>query len=544
MSEKSSSTKTTHGTVAAGDGTASQTMGGELETGNSNIATPFTIPNVEGSLVTPSTLGTSIPLTRAGANPTISSTKQVSTTQSSFSSSNNTSSSGSNYVRSISVSSATGSSDRGAGAVKVIPLSTRRGFSIESLSSHDHESAHEESEFTFPVAMSIIKSGENSAEEYKHEHRKISTSNIRKIMKDGVIQEIHETTNQQVKKLQAGDLHYHEARHTQQVRDKLEGDGYSAERVAGKRQDRKVLTCGEQTNERNMGSKAMATRVMTAEGTIDEIAMAKQREMRHFNKGHLEEQFSDSEVAASRTVANAATGVVSKISVSRRQPIEGSALSPLVTSPDVGHPALQSQFGHSSINEGPPYLPPGNQYAGITRQVQDEFRQLLDLSPSNNTLTTVIVGFGERILFFVKRLKTARSKEETIEILQAMLVIVKSAWAVPTYCHDLGFKMCNVLRESSGLAHLVGLCSSKQKDNNDYQLQEKVVFEAASLIEQSLSTENRDYIVNKGTDVVVRVAIQYASLTTTDKKTRVGTGILCHLFKHSEATCSYLLENK
>lgn len=40
-------------------------------------------------------------------------------------------------------------------------------------------------------------------------------------MKDGVIQETHETTNQQVKKLQAGDLHYHEARHTQQVRKQL-----------------------------------------------------------------------------------------------------------------------------------------------------------------------------------------------------------------------------------------------------------------------------------------------------------------------------------
>lgn len=37
-----------------------------------------------------------------------------------------------------------------------------------------------------------------------------------------------------------------------------------------------------------MDAKALSTRLVTAEGTIDEIAMAKQREMRHFNKGSLQ----------------------------------------------------------------------------------------------------------------------------------------------------------------------------------------------------------------------------------------------------------------
>lgn len=83
-----------------------------------------------------------------------------------------------------------------------------------------------------------------------------------------------------------------------------------------------------------------------------------------------------------------------------------------------------------------------------------------------------------------------------------MVAIAKSAWAVPTYCHDLGFEMCNVLRESSGLMHLIGLCKPPDQDSNDRHLHEKATFEAARLIEQSLSPENRAYIVEHGLDVV------------------------------------------
>lgn len=74
-----------------------------------------------------------------------------------------------NQFRSISVS---GSSDRADGALKMIPLSARRGFSIESLSGHDHQSAHEDNAFTFSTPMGIVKPGEKIAEEYQH--RKVS----------------------------------------------------------------------------------------------------------------------------------------------------------------------------------------------------------------------------------------------------------------------------------------------------------------------------------------------------------------------------------
>ncbi|XP_022668130.1 uncharacterized protein LOC111253252 isoform X3 [Varroa destructor] len=549
MSKKSLAVKTAHATAAAGNGIAGHAAVGENDE-TSNTALPaFNTPNAaESGSPTPATIGKPIAVLRSGANPTGGGPQQVPFAQVTSSSSlANAGNNGSNYVRSISVSSATGGPDRPNSALKMIPLSARRGFSIESLSGHEHQASDEDGAFSFSTPMGIVKSGEKATEEYKHEHRKISTSNIRKIMKDGVIQETHETTNQQVKKLQAGDLHYHEARHTQQVRDKLEGDGYSAERVAGKRQDRKVLTCGEQSKESNMDAKALSTRLVTAEGTIDEIAMAKQRETRHFNKGHLQEQYNDGQIAASRTVANAATGVLSKVSVSHRQPVEGGTLSPLVTSPDGGQClTLQSKFNcnYSIHDDGPPSLLSTNKYAGITRQVQDEFRQL-ESQPADASLAIVIASLHEHIRVFIERLKDSCNVEESIEILQAMVVIVKSAWSVPTYCHELGFEVCNVLRETSGLAHLVKLCDEHiNKNSHDRHLQDKLTFEAASLIEQSLSTENRAYIVANGIDKVVRVAIQYASSASADKKTRVGTGILCHLFKHSESTCSYLLENK
>lgn len=67
--------------------------------------------------------------------------------------------------------------------VKVIPLSTRRGFSIESLGRHgSHDVCSDDDRFGFPSSMSIVTKGSGGgdkggkSEEYKHEHRKVSVA--------------------------------------------------------------------------------------------------------------------------------------------------------------------------------------------------------------------------------------------------------------------------------------------------------------------------------------------------------------------------------
>jgi hypothetical protein len=62
-------------------------------------------------------------------------------------------------------------------------------------------------------------------------------------------------------------------------------------------------------------------------------------------------------------------------------------------------------------------------------------------------------------------------------------------------------------------------------------------YSSARLLEQCLTTENRSHVVENGLDKVVNVACVCTRNSTIDHS-RIGTGILEHLFKHSEGTCS------
>ncbi|OAD55261.1 Sterile alpha and TIR motif-containing protein 1 [Eufriesea mexicana] len=108
---------------------------------------------------------------------------------------------------------------------------------------------------------------------------------------------------------------------------------------------------------------------------------------------------------------------------------------------------------------------------------------------------------------FVERLKANDCKNGKAPLLlNRVNEIIRKAWAVPTHGHELGYTLCNTLRPRGGLDLLLSNCIA-----SDHELQ----FSSARLLEQCLTTENRAH-------------------TTL----RVGTGILEHLFKHSEGTCS------
>lgn len=69
---------------------------------------------------------------------------------------------------------------------------------------------------------------------------------------------------------------------------------------------------------------------------------------------------------------------------------------------------------------------------------------------------------------------------------------------------------------------------------SDQELQ----FSSARLLEQCLTTENRAHVVDNGLEKVVNVACVCTKNANSVDHSRVGTGILEHLFKHSEGTCS------
>ncbi|KAJ8983243.1 hypothetical protein NQ317_011652 [Molorchus minor] len=99
-------------------------------------------------------------------------------------------------------------------------------------------------------------------------------------------------------------------------------------------------------------------------------------------------------------------------------------------------------------------------------------------------------------------------------ILNKINDVLRKAWAVPTYGHELGYTLCNALRNCGGLDLLMQNCTQANRE---------LQFSSAKLLEQCLTTENRAHVVEHGLDKVVNVA---------------WTGILEHLFKHSEETCS------
>ena len=107
--------------------------------------------------------------------------------------------------------------------------------------------------------------------------------------------------------------------------------------------------------------------------------------------------------------------------------------------------------------------------------------------------------------------------------------MLRRAWAVPTYGHELGYSLCNTLRESGGLDILMGNCL----EYNNPELQ----FSSAKLLEQCLTTENRAHVVENGLEKVVNVACSCTKHANSVDHSRIGTGILEHLFKHSESTC-------
>lgn len=128
----------------------------------------------------------------------------------------------------------------------------------------------------------------------------------------------------------------------------------------------------------------------------------------------------------------------------------------------------------------------------------------------------------------MKSLQRPEHEKKVPTVLDGINEVVRKAWAVPTYGHELGYSLCNTLRSSGGLDLLMKNCVARDRD---------LQFSSARLLEQCLTTENRSHVVDNGLEKVVNVACVCTKNLKTDHS-RVGTGILEHLFKHSEGTCS------
>lgn len=149
-------------------------------------------------------------------------------------------------------------------------------------------------------------------------------------------------------------------------------------------------------------------------------------------------------------------------------------------------------------------------------------------SSNQKDVETAIQKYSQFLNSNVSLLQQTDQLTKIPNVLDSINTVIQKAWAVPTHGHQLGYSLCNTLRNNGGLDLLMLNCVDR--DNN-------LQFSSARLLEQCLTTENRSHVVDYGLEKVVNGACVCTKHATTDHS-RVGTGILENLFKHSEGTCS------
>lgn len=160
----------------------------------------------------------------------------------------------------------------------------------------------------------------------------------------------------------------------------------------------------------------------------------------------------------------------------------------------------------------------------------NNFDDLERLNSSSNPqdVEGAIMKYSNHLTTYVKHLSRVDPLKKAPNLLDNINEIIRRAWLVPTHGNELGASLCNALRNSGGLDILMKNCVEEDKD---------LQFSSARVLEQCLTTENRSHVVENGLERVVKVACECTRNPKTDHS-RVGTGILEHLFKHSEVTCS------
>ncbi|XP_046892118.1 NAD(+) hydrolase SARM1 isoform X1 [Hypomesus transpacificus] len=133
----------------------------------------------------------------------------------------------------------------------------------------------------------------------------------------------------------------------------------------------------------------------------------------------------------------------------------------------------------------------------------------------------------------IKTLKSAKDTsdlDETRRAIAEIYQLVEEAWVLPTVGRQVAEDMCNRIRLDGGLELLLQLLLTPAVE---------ITYESAKLLEQILVSENRDYVARMGLGVIL-------NLTREQKDAQLArsvSGILEHMFKHTEETSVQLIAN-
>ncbi|XP_054166816.1 NAD(+) hydrolase sarm1-like [Oppia nitens] len=388
--------------------------------------------------------------------------------------------------------------------------------------SDNDESASSTSASLIPASVS---SGVQRSSKY--EHRMKTEASKLKLMGDGFKAQKTTASNQELRRLQSNDTSFEERSSLSALKSKLEGNGFSASKMAAIRQDQKQMQFGDTLHTHQSTAKASSLNFCTDDSIAQKKTYESQKEERMVSAhGLIQNQKSSSHSSSSRFMSssNLASNNLQFLNHnaidSSAQPLIEEPFSPtmlsLANEMDLEFDVLSSAAAattNSSLNR-----------SNSTTNYIGNYDESPDMKGSMDKLERKMSNLVEK--FNLNR--------DSVEILTVMTDMIRKAWSVPQCGYDLGFNMSKIIREGGALEILIKNC----EPGVDYEIQ----FLSAQLLEQCLTAENRDYVckTQNGLSDVVNIACKCVDMNSIEE-TRVGTGLLEHLFKHSEDVCKEVI---
>ncbi|XP_051891420.1 NAD(+) hydrolase SARM1 isoform X2 [Pristis pectinata] len=139
-------------------------------------------------------------------------------------------------------------------------------------------------------------------------------------------------------------------------------------------------------------------------------------------------------------------------------------------------------------------------------------------------------GSAQDLREALSALRSDQTEEEKRTHLAYIHHLVKEAWLLPARGREVASAMCREIRLQGTLELLVAMMQARGTDTR---------YEAGKLLEQVLITENRDRLARTGLPAILQLATEREDAALA----AIVSGILQHMFKHSEGTTYLLITN-
>nr|XP_018900364.1 PREDICTED: sterile alpha and TIR motif-containing protein 1 isoform X3 [Bemisia tabaci] len=356
-------------------------------------------------------------------------------------------------------------------------------------------------------------SSSSSSETVKFEKKRMTSSSESKVVTDAYSSEKSTANSAEMRSLQAGELSYQENSAAAKMRARLEMDGVSAEKAMDMLQEQRCLKSNEMSHEESQNMSSASVKLQTESYSAEKKAMASQQQRQSVTSTGIFNKEKHIAQSAQSNITITSKGVCTKSLMT-------SASSQLSQLMNGTNKTLSLKLGNTEEE--------------VLNSNFEDLERLCAPGATQQDVEKAILKYSLCLDSFMKGLSSGKySEAEAPRTLNCINEMMQKAWAVPTHGHELGYSLCNTLRNCGGLDLLMTNCSSTNDD---------LRFSTAKLLEQCLTTENRAHVVANGLEKVVKAACSCTKNTHSAQHSRVGTGILEHLFKHSEGACSDLID--